>query len=344
MKVNILMPVYNIKNEEFERTIMSILNQTYTKFTLFIVNDYSTNNTLDILKNYEKLDSRIRIINSKGKKGIIGALNDGVNNVDIDCEYIARIDCGDICLDTRLEKQVEYMDRDLKCAALGTRFEVYSLENNISDSIKRFENYSNKISEFKDIKKNYTVMAMFVHSTLMFRKKVIDLLGAYDDNYVAAEDYEIISRFITSGYEVNKIPEVLVKYEFTPNKGISQENKVIQTKASLRIKSEFIFNNFIKNSIKRNVYIWGIKDFAGYLEEEFRNKKYNLNVKAFTDFDSDMWGETKNGLPIVSPNEMINNLDKDDVVITMWNIDREKIIKFLDNNKLLRNKDYFIFS
>lgn len=344
MKVNILMPVYNIRKEELDRTMKSVLNQTYAEFTFLIVDDYSNDNKIDILRYYERLDSRVKIVNSEGSKGIIGALNEGIINIDEDCKYIARIDCGDICLRTRIEKQVKYMDKNPECAVVGTQFEAYCLDYPISDSIVRFQSFSNNICEFEDIKNNYTVMAMFVHSTLMFRKNAIQVVGTYSPQYIAAEDYEIIGRMISNGYKINKIPEVLVKYEFTPNKGISQENRIIQVKTSLKIKSEYIFDNFISNDIKRNVYIWGTKDFAGYLEEELRQKKYNVKVNAFTDFDCSMWGMIKNSLPIINPNEMINSLKKNDIIISMWNIDRENIILFLENNKLLRNEDYFVFS
>ncbi|MDK2932822.1 MAG: hypothetical protein PWP27_632 [Clostridiales bacterium] len=343
MKVNILMPVYNGENL-LNCTINNILNQTYKDFTFIIVNDHSDDNTLNILNSHRDRTEKIKIVNSTNKKGIVAALNEGINHLDNDCEYVARMDCGDICTLDRIEKQVKFLDSNMNYVAVGSQFEIFCEEGNLGEGILRFQDYSNCICNYEDIKENYTVMAMFAHPTLMFRKAIFNIIGVYDEKYYPAEDYEIVSRLLTRNFKVHKIPEILVKCRFTPSEGISQVKRTEQVKVSLRIKLEFIKNNFLNVQNRKNVIIWGIKEFAGYLEEELRDPKYQAIVKCFTDFDETSWGKNKNGLPIISPEEVMRNITSDDIIITMWNIERERIISFLNENGLKRNKNYFVFS
>ncbi|WP_137494767.1 glycosyltransferase, partial [Escherichia coli] len=59
--VTILMATYNgeafIKNQ-----ILSLQQQTFSNWRLFIQDDGSTDNTISIIKNFQKSDSRIRLV------------------------------------------------------------------------------------------------------------------------------------------------------------------------------------------------------------------------------------------------------------------------------------------
>ena len=57
---NIVMPVYNTKEEYLREAIESILNQTYTDFEFIIVNDGSTNNAEEVL---QILELPYRVVN-----------------------------------------------------------------------------------------------------------------------------------------------------------------------------------------------------------------------------------------------------------------------------------------
>ncbi len=62
--VSAIIPVYN--SEEFlEECIVSLINQTLENIEIIVVNDGSSDKSLDILKKYEKIDSRLIIIDQK---------------------------------------------------------------------------------------------------------------------------------------------------------------------------------------------------------------------------------------------------------------------------------------
>ena len=74
--VSIIVPVFNV--EKFlSRCIDSLLNQNYKSIEIILVNDGSTDSSLRICKDYQKKDSRIRIID-QDNQGLSMARNAGV--------------------------------------------------------------------------------------------------------------------------------------------------------------------------------------------------------------------------------------------------------------------------
>lgn len=93
-KVSIIIPTYNV--EAYLRQCMdSVTGQTLTDLEILAVNDGSTDHSLEILKEYEKKDSRIRILD--GPNGGYGkAMNRGLNAAT--GEYIGIVEPDDFIL------------------------------------------------------------------------------------------------------------------------------------------------------------------------------------------------------------------------------------------------------
>ena len=66
VKVTFIVPVFNVENY-LKECLDSILNQTMREIEIICINDGSTDSSLEILKQYEKLDSRICIIDQKNQ-------------------------------------------------------------------------------------------------------------------------------------------------------------------------------------------------------------------------------------------------------------------------------------
>ncbi|MFC1722080.1 glycosyltransferase family 2 protein, partial [Patescibacteria group bacterium] len=72
------MPTYN-SEKYISDAIDSILNQSFKDFELIIVNDASQDNTKKIIEDYEKKDSRIKVINNEVNIQIGASLNKGIS-------------------------------------------------------------------------------------------------------------------------------------------------------------------------------------------------------------------------------------------------------------------------
>src|SRR5215472_9201923 len=100
------MPVYN-GEKHLREAIDSILSQTFRDFEFLIINDGSTDGSVEIIASYR--DPRILLVHNEKNLGLIATLNRGMDLAR--GEYITRMDCDDISLPRRLEKQVAFMER-----------------------------------------------------------------------------------------------------------------------------------------------------------------------------------------------------------------------------------------
>ena len=66
--ISIVMPVYN-SEDDIHLAIDSIINQTFRAWELLVVDDCSVDNTREIVREYEKKDSRIRLISQEENSG-----------------------------------------------------------------------------------------------------------------------------------------------------------------------------------------------------------------------------------------------------------------------------------
>lgn len=114
-KVSVVMPVYNGASY-LGPAIESILGQTYHDFEFILINDGSIDNSVEIIQSYS--DPRIRLLHNKKNAGLAAVRNRGIDEAQ--GEFIAWLDCDDISLPTRLEKQVLFFEANPQIDLCGT--------------------------------------------------------------------------------------------------------------------------------------------------------------------------------------------------------------------------------
>lgn len=76
-KISIIIPLYN-SAPYLNKLNQSIIQQSHSNIELIYINDESPDNSLQLVEQFQRQDSRIRIINKKNE-GQAAALNDGIN-------------------------------------------------------------------------------------------------------------------------------------------------------------------------------------------------------------------------------------------------------------------------
>lgn len=212
--------------------IDSILGQTYCNFEFIIINDASTDKTKDILNSYS--DKRIRIINNNHNIGLTKSLNKGL--LEANGEYIARMDADDIALPERFEMQHKFLDQNKDIMCIGGMTEIIDNSNNKTGS-KRV------ISDPDEIRFRLLLANQIAHPTSMFRKNVIHDVGAYNNHYKYAQDFELWSRLTLHGYKICNLNKTLIRYRFH-NESITQNDRT-------RDKAYEFVTQIIQNNISR---------------------------------------------------------------------------------------------
>ena len=223
-KLSIIMPTLNAE-KYLRESIDSILDQTFKDFEFLIIDDNSTDNTLKIINNYK--DKRIKLIKGKNK-GIASALNLGIKNSK--GEYIARMDADDISLPKRLEKQIDFMDKNIEFGICGTKVKPLTTET----IHKNWGNWFKTNPKFIDILSN----CAFCHPTVMIRKSIIkkhDLY--YNEKIHYTEDQELWFRAIKITKFHNLEDQLLIYRLHKSNKSNKNYQKQQAYLKKIKIKS-----------------------------------------------------------------------------------------------------------
>lgn len=196
--ITIIMGVYN-GAAVLSEALDSIIRQTYTDWELIVCNDGSTDNTCDILNTYASHDKRIKIISNSTNCGLAASLNRCLALAQGD--YIARMDCDDISVPERLEKQLRYLEENVNCDLVGTYMQEFD-DSGVHQVIS-VKKYPTKY----DLPK----MAPFSHATILVRTQVMKKLCGYriSKHTVRTEDVDLWYRFFAAGFTGANLPEVL---------------------------------------------------------------------------------------------------------------------------------------
>ena len=190
--ISVIMSVYNCE-KYVSQSIESIINQTYSHFEFIIINDGSTDNSLTIIKKYEKIDSRIILIDQKNL-GLTKSLNKGINIAKGD--YIARMDSDDISLLDRFMNFITYYKKNQNLM-------IYT---NPAIAIDSFGNSIRKIPSY--LRRNGFNVRMLnysnslIHGTLIINSELIKKTQ-YDEGYRFAQEFNLYHRLIFNGYKIN---------------------------------------------------------------------------------------------------------------------------------------------
>jgi len=206
-KVSVIMPVYN-GSKYLTEAIDSILRQTFNDFEFLIVDDGSSDNSLEIIRSYQ--DPRIRVIQNPQNLGISASLNNGIFAAQ--GEYIARMDCDDISLGDRFQKQIDFLDSHPEVIIVGSNM-------NIIGSL--FNQKLRYPLTHDDIVNSMLTSNPMGHPSVMFRRVDVSKLGGYRSmkewNKVSTEDYDLWLRMVAANYRLANLPECLMNYRIHAN-------------------------------------------------------------------------------------------------------------------------------
>ena len=174
---------------------------------------------------------KIILLNKNSGIGI--ALNKGLDYaVNNNYDFVGRLDCGDISYPKKFTKQLSYLTNNKDIMLLGTWVRVVDEKGSFKYNLKHPIDYSS-------IKKKMYYNSMFVHPTVVFRTKIIEVVGNYPYKYRrAAQDYSFFFKIINK-FKAENFPEILLDYEQSKS-SISTLNRRAQVYNRIRI----IIDNF----------------------------------------------------------------------------------------------------
>ncbi|MYE26791.1 MAG: glycosyltransferase family 2 protein [Chloroflexi bacterium] len=201
--VSVVMPVFN--GERFlAEAIESILAQTFTDFEFIIVDDGSEDRSADIIGSYAEKDDRIRFVKLGRNRGEADARNHGIAFAR--GEFIAAMDCDDVSLPLRLQRQLDVLARNPEIGVLGTGAQA------VNEELRPLFNFDLP-QQHALIVFNLFVGSFFIHPSTMMRRDVLSDVGGYEPSRLTAPDTELWSRLMWRTRFAN-LPERLLLYRW----------------------------------------------------------------------------------------------------------------------------------
>lgn len=204
--ISVVISTYK-REKELIRAIESVLAQTYKNIEIIVVDDNGKNNefqikTEKIMRKYSQYRNIKYISNEKNLGGAL-ARNVGIENCN--GEYVAFLDDDDQYYENKLKKQIELFNSDKS----GDLALVYCYTESYDENNKKLREYS------YDFVGNCLVEAMTeciaATSQWLCKKEYLNEVKNFS-NVPSKQDSTVIIKLLNKGYKVDRVKEVLVRY------------------------------------------------------------------------------------------------------------------------------------
>ncbi|KIM09558.1 MAG: hypothetical protein KU29_02050 [Sulfurovum sp. FS06-10] len=227
-KVAVIMSVY--KNDKFsylQEALDSLYNQTQ-KADIFIQQDGWIPQEIENLLDNALAKKKIAYLGKRDNNiGLAGSLNELLNVVLLEYDYIVRMDADDISVPYRIEKQVAFLEAHKEVQALGGWIEEFNMDTGEKQVVRYGENH-------EVLKQNLMRRNPMAHVTLCFRSSFFDTISSYNIEKLN-EDFDMWIRALKKEVKLHNLQEVLVKVRtnnafFARRKNIKRAIEVMELK------------------------------------------------------------------------------------------------------------------
>lgn len=199
-KVSIIMGIYNCALT-LNEAVQSIIEQTYKNWELIMCDDGSSDDTYNIAKQLEVCHNNIIVIKNEKNMGLNFTLNRCLEIAS--GHYIARMDGDDISLPERIEKEVEFLEKNSDYSFVSTPM-IYFDENG---------NFGTGAGGKEPKCKDFVHGSQFSHATVLARKDAFLTAGGYtvSDKLLRVEDWHLWIKMYSHGLKGYILQEPLYK-------------------------------------------------------------------------------------------------------------------------------------
>lgn len=202
------MPAFNAE-KYIDSAISSVSVQSYPSWELLVVDDASQDRTLELASNWASQDERIHVFRQAENGGVTKARNTALENAS--GKYIAFLDSDDLWEPEKLEKQVNFMERQacLLC---------YSAYRRIDENGARLGD----VFPPKSVDYEKMLQSNFIGNlTGIYNSEVLGKEFLTDFRH---EDYVAWLELVKRAGEARGIPEILASYRVYS--GSTSSNKI----------------------------------------------------------------------------------------------------------------------
>lgn len=188
-----------------ERAVMSVLGQSFDDYEVIVVDDHSRDDTLEVIERLR--DERVRCIPRSQRGGGAAARNTGIEAA---CgEYLAFLDDDDAWHDSKLQRQVEVMQRRPEVGLVYTgAVHIHQHNGQIFKTVTPTD-------------RGYIFQALLERniigttSSVMVRKEALLEVGGFDEAFPSCQDWDLYLR-LAGDWMVDFVGKALVDFYLHP--------------------------------------------------------------------------------------------------------------------------------
>lgn len=196
--VNLVSIYMTVKNgsSHIKDAIESIKQQSYTHWEAIIVDDGSFDSTPEFLEWLAQSDSRFKVFITRGM-GRAPALNFALSHAT--GVYVANLDADDVFHPRKLEYQIALFERH-------QHVEFICTEGFLFEKVYQFSKIDSSDLLVCDITDSMKIRNGIIHSSVMFKRSLLDRFGFYCELRAMQVDLDLWYRFILQNLRVYKLP------------------------------------------------------------------------------------------------------------------------------------------
>jgi glycosyltransferase involved in cell wall biosynthesis len=220
-RISVVMSVHNGAAYVAD-AVESVLAQTCRDFELVVVDDGSTDGSREIVAGYR--DPRVVLLDQP-HRGLVPSLNRAIRHAR--GTYVARMDCDDLSLPHRLDRQARHLDDHPEIGILGGWMEF------VDAAGRQVRSWRPPVGPGQ-VAWHLHFSNPLAHSCVMMRRELVLSLGLYDPRAVHSEDYDLWARasLVT---KLANLPELLGVYRVVGD-SVSRRNRELQRESGDRVR------------------------------------------------------------------------------------------------------------
>lgn len=260
--------IINVHNGEqyLSECIQSVLNQSFIDFELLLYDNLSTDNTHKIISSFK--DLRIKYYKSDKFLKLGEARNKALERAK--GEYIAFLDCDDLWMPTKLEKQIKIFNNKPNIGFVICNT-IFFNNNGKQKILYKSKPPTGKV--FSNLLSNYFISLETVLIKKLYLKK---LNNKFNINFQMIEEYDLFLR-LSLICELDYVDEILSKWRVHQKSWTWNKQDLFFKEKKILIKNiKKLIPNF-ENKYKKEIYYF-VRQYE--LEESLFNLKLGKKKNA----------------------------------------------------------------